>query len=198
MEYHHPIIYYVLVLISVINRGGCNIFYADGEYISSHDDYRDQGDFMSDWSNDWHNDQSLWGDGRLHQPKCVDIPQNMSLCKDIGYHQMRIPNLLDHDTIGEVTNQAKSWVPLLGIRCHPDTKLFLCSLFSPVCLDRPIWPCRSLCEAIKGSCQGFMLKYGFPWPEMLRCDKFPLDNDLCIGLQSDNKPGMKYSIETNY
>ena len=36
-----------------------------------------------------------------------------------------------------------------------------------------------------------MLKYGYPWPEMLRCDKFPLDNDLCLGPQtgSRNEPG---------
>jgi len=110
------------------------------------------------------------------------------LCKNIGYTQMRIPNLLEHDTLAETTSQAKSWVPLLGIQCHPDTKLFLCSLFSPVCLDRPIWPCRSLCNNVKDACQGHMSKYGYPWPDMLRCDKFPLDNDLCIGLQNDNKP----------
>lgn len=137
-----------------------------------------------DWSVDW--DQTGLG-----QQKCIDIPQNMTLCKNIGYTQMRLPNLLDHDTVREVTQQASSWVPLLGIRCHPDTKLFLCSLFSPVCLDHPIWPCRTLCEAVKNGCEALMLKYGFPWPEMLRCDKFPLDNDLCIGLQHDNKPGRR-------
>ncbi|KAK2153225.1 hypothetical protein LSH36_304g08008 [Paralvinella palmiformis] len=150
---------------------------AGGGYFAESD-----GGYMSDWSVDW--DQ-----GALGQGKCIDIPQNMSLCKNIGYTQMRLPNLLDHDTIREVTQQASSWVPLLGIRCHPDTKLFLCSLFSPVCLDHPIWPCRTLCEAVKNGCEALMLKYGFPWPEMLRCDKFPLDNDLCIGLQHDNKPG---------
>ncbi len=25
-----------------------------------------------------------------------------------------------------------------------------------------------------------MGKYGFPWPSMLDCDKFPVDNDMCI------------------
>lgn len=129
-----------------------------------------------------------WGNAGLRQQKCIDIPSNMSLCKEIGYNKMRLPNLLDHDTVREVTQQASSWVPLLGIRCHPDTKLFLCSLFSPVCLDRPIWPCRTLCEAVKNGCETLMLKYGFPWPEMLRCDKFPPDNDLCIGLQHVDDP----------
>ncbi|ESO97466.1 hypothetical protein LOTGIDRAFT_73121, partial [Lottia gigantea] len=122
------------------------------------------------------------------RPKCIDIPSNLSLCQNIGYTRMRLPNLLDHDTLQEVTNQAGSWVPLLGIHCHPDTKLFLCSLFSPVCLDRPIFPCRSLCESVKQACMGRMQRYGFPWPDMVRCDKFPVDNDLCIEQQNHVKP----------
>jgi len=34
--------------------------------------------------------------------KCIDIPANLSLCRGIGYGQMRLPNLLDHDTVKEV------------------------------------------------------------------------------------------------
>ncbi|CDR07560.1 unnamed protein product, partial [Oncorhynchus mykiss] len=83
----------------------------------------------------------------------------------------------------EVKQQAGSWVPLLAKRCHADTQVFLCSLFAPVCLDRPIYPCRSLCEAVRDSCAPVMETYGFPWPEMLTCDKFPIDNDLCIPIQ---------------
>lgn len=127
-----------------------------------------------------------WGmmGGRPTQPTCVDIPRNMSLCHNIGYSKMRLPNLLDHDTMGEVSQQAASWVPLLNINCHGDTQLFLCSLFSPVCLDRPIYPCRSLCEKVKSGCEGRMRNYGFPWPDILKCDKFPLDNDMCIASQT--------------
>ncbi len=32
-----------------------------------------------------------------------------------------------------------------------------------------------------------MSTYGFPWPAMLECDKFPVDNDMCIAAQSENK-----------
>lgn len=131
-----------------------------------------------------------WGmvGGRPMQPTCVDIPRNMSLCHEIGYNKMRLPNLLDHDTMAEVSQQAASWVPLLNVRCHPDTQLFLCSLFSPVCLDRPIYPCRSLCEKVKQGCEGRMQTYGFPWPDMFKCEKFPLDNDMCITPQSKTDP----------
>ena len=123
--------------------------------------------------------------GRLGRPTCVEIPANLTLCRGLEYNQMRLPNLLEHDSLREVTQQSSSWKPLLGLRCHADTQLFLCSLFAPVCLDRleaAVWPCRSLCRAVQAGCEGPMLRYGFPWPEMLRCDKFPLDNDLCIGV----------------
>jgi secreted frizzled-related protein 5 len=131
-----------------------------------------------------------WGlsGSRPTQPTCVDIPRNMSLCHGIGYNKMRLPNLLDHDTMAEVTHQASSWVALNNIRCHPDTQLFLCSLFSPVCLDRPIYPCRSLCEKVKQGCEGRMTMYGYPWPEMFSCTKFPPDNDMCIAPQSNYDP----------
>jgi len=131
--------------------------------------------YFADWS-------MLTRDSR--QPTCVDIPNNMTLCHNIGYTKMRLPNLVDHDTLHEVTQQSMSWIPLLNIKCHVDTQLFLCSLFSPVCLERPIYPCRSLCQAVRAGCEGRMQAYGFPWPPMLDCDKFPLDNDMCITAQS--------------
>ena len=118
--------------------------------------------------------------GRMLQPKCVSIPSNFTLCHKIGYDTMRIPNLLEHDNLEEATSQAMQWNPLLGIRCHPDTQVFLCSLFSPICLERVVYPCKSLCEGVQRGCEGYMKRYGFPWPEMFRCDKFPDDNDLCI------------------
>ncbi|VIO87230.1 Uncharacterized protein BM_BM7098 [Brugia malayi] len=30
-----------------------------------------------------------------------------------------------------------------------------------------------------------MRQYGFPWPEMLSCNKYPKDNDMCIGAVSE-------------
>ncbi|XP_040568733.1 secreted frizzled-related protein 5 [Lepeophtheirus salmonis] len=123
---------------------------------------------------------------RDRTPSCVNIPKNLSLCHKIGYTRMRLPNLLEHDTMQEVSHQAKSWLPLLSIHCHPDTKLFLCSLFAPVCLERTIYPCRSLCLAVKRGCEKTMKSYGFPWPSMLDCQKFPLDNDMCIAAMNGN------------
>ncbi|KAG8264656.1 Secreted frizzled- protein 5 [Homalodisca vitripennis] len=132
------------------------------------------------------------------QHTCVDIPRNLSLCREIGYDKMRLPNLLEHDTVLEATQQAVSWVPLQNVHCDADTQLFLCSLFSPVCLDHPIYPCRSLCEKVRRGCEGRMRTYGFPWPEMFHCDKFPVDNDMCIASRTRTEtpppPGRSLAI----
>ena len=50
--------------------------------------------YFADWSS-----LDPRGEG---EPLCVDIPRNLTLCHDIGYNKMRLPNLLDHDTMQEV------------------------------------------------------------------------------------------------
>ncbi|XP_027692675.1 secreted frizzled-related protein 5-like [Vombatus ursinus] len=117
--------------------------------------------------------------------RCTSIPRSMALCYDIGYSEMRIPNLLEHETMAEVIQQSSSWLPLLARECHPDARIFLCSLFAPICLDRIIYPCRSLCESVRDSCAPIMACYGYPWPQILHCDHFPADHSLCISAITD-------------
>lgn len=86
----------------------------------------------------------LLGRGRLaaqgsalpRSSQCVPIPKSMALCYGLGYTDMRLPNLLEHETVAEATQQASSWLPLLARECHPDARILLCSLLAPVCLDR--------------------------------------------------------------
>ncbi|KAG8430287.1 hypothetical protein GDO86_018059 [Hymenochirus boettgeri] len=114
---------------------------------------------------------------------CKAVPSSMTLCNGVGYSEMRLPNLLGHDTMKEVLQQAGSWVPLLTKQCHADTKKFLCSLFAPVCLselEEAVYPCRSLCEEVRDGCTPVMAAFGFPWPEMFNCSQFPLGNELCV------------------
>ncbi|KAL7848050.1 hypothetical protein AOLI_G00227680 [Acnodon oligacanthus] len=127
------------------------------------------------------------GDSYGKSPQCVDIPEDLRLCYTVGYHRMLLPNLLEHETMAEVKQQAGSWVPLVHKRCHSGTQVFLCSLFAPVCLDRPIYPCRKLCESVRDSCTPIMEAFGFPWPEMLNCSKFPQD-DMCIATNATDVP----------
>ncbi|XP_041952612.1 secreted frizzled-related protein 5 [Alosa sapidissima] len=123
-------------------------------------------------------------DGGQWEPRassrCVPIPSHMALCQGLGYGSMRLPNLLGHESPGEAVQQSASWLPLLARQCHPHARIFLCSLFAPVCLDRVISPCRSLCESVRDSCAPIMNCYGYPWPRILQCDQFPKDHLMCI------------------
>ena len=68
--------------------------------------------------------------------RCVAIPEQMNICKDVGYSEMRLPNLLGHSSLElEVIPRSEDWRPLLQSGCHPQAQDFLCSLIAPVCLD---------------------------------------------------------------
>ena len=147
----------------------------DSESLVFHDFYGDK--FGSDIG------EAEWGlvGGKHYQKRCVPIPSDMALCRNISYSEMRLPNELGHNSLYEVSEQAKSWVALVNVHCHADTRRFLCSIFAPICLEIIILPCRSLCLAVKAGCERKMMRYNFNWPEMLNCDRFPVDNDMCIG-----------------
>ncbi|KRZ11728.1 Secreted frizzled-related protein 5, partial [Trichinella zimbabwensis] len=162
-----PLLFNWITIIIIIN------------IIARHDNHAQA---ISSWSSgmDTYISESWAVLSRMPQPSCVDIPRNFTLCHGIDYVRMRLPNLVDHETLDEAVQQAAPWISLLRLNCHPDTQRFLCSLFAPVCLERAIYPCRSLCEAVKSGCEKRMQMYGFPWPEMLNCNKFPITNDMCI------------------
>lgn len=126
-------------------------------------------------------------------PQCLEIPDDLRLCHGVGYNQMRLPNLLEHETMAEVKQQAGSWVPLVHKNCHPSTQVFLCSLFTPVCLDQPIYPCRWLCEEVRDACTPIMQAFGFPWPEMLTCNKFP-EGDVCLSAPNASESALPNGV----
>lgn len=80
--------------------------------------------------------------------------------------------------------EVHQFIPLIKINCSPDLKLFLCSLYAPLCtiLDFPIPPCRSLCESAR-NCEKVMQTFDFMWPENLECSKFP----PCMFIKNCNK-----------
>ena len=80
-------------------EAGMESYYGASEYggFGPYDGY------MSDWGGQDPSAGREWGiSGRMNQPRCVDIPSNMTLCRGIGYTSMRLPNLLEHDTMREV------------------------------------------------------------------------------------------------
>ncbi|XP_077633146.1 frizzled-9-like [Crocuta crocuta] len=52
-------------------------------------------------------------------------------------------------------------------------------------LCRVIYLCRSLCEAVQASCAPIMACYGYPWPAILHCGRFPTGNGLCVAAVSN-------------
>lgn len=53
----------------------------------------------------------------------------------------------------------------------------VCNFLSPF---RFIQPCRSLCVAVRDSCAPVLSCQGHPWPEVLDCDRFPAEEDMCL------------------
>ena len=124
------------------------------------------------------------------KPRCLSITR--SFCKDIGFEKMRTPNYLKHDTADEIYNELNQWTPLVLSKCHHRLKLFLCSLYTPVCLDHKIMPCQSLCSDVRKSCEPLMTRRNYTWPQAFECSQFPADNNLCINAaQVPTKPATR-------
>lgn len=68
--------------------------------------------------------------------RCVPVPPQMSVCQDVPYSEMRLPNLLGHTSLEEAVPRSEDWRTLLHTGCHPQARALVCSLVAPVCLDR--------------------------------------------------------------
>ena len=66
----------------------------------------------------------------------MPTPQAVVLCQGTGYTEVRVPSLLDHDTVAEAVHQSVSWLPLLARWGATLTRASSCLIFAPLCLDR--------------------------------------------------------------
>ena len=82
--------------------------------------------------------------------------------------------------------------PLVEIHCSPDLKFFLCSMYTPICMEnynKPVPACRKVCRRAMQGCLPLMKQYGFEWPERMACDKLPTSGhgNICMdNKQTDN------------
>lgn len=118
------------------------------------------------------------------EKKCEKI--KIPMCQSIGYNLTYMPNMFNHDTQEEAALEVHQFWPLVEIRCSPDLKFFLCSMYAPMCQPNfkdEVPPCRSICERARTGCAPLMLQYGFSWPERMRCENFPEygGDKLCMG-----------------
>ena len=124
-----------------------------------------------------------------HHGRCEKI--TVQLCRDIRYNETIMPNLMNHQNQDEAGEVVQQFSPLVRVKCSPDIKFFLCSVYVPVCtvLDRAIPPCRLMCETARKDCEGIMNRFGFKWPELLDCQRFPEagKGQICVGMDNHDK-----------
>ncbi|XP_028675211.1 frizzled-2 [Erpetoichthys calabaricus] len=130
--------------------------------------------------------------GQPHGDRGISVPEHgfcqpisIPLCTDIAYNQTIMPNLVGHTNQEDAGLEVHQFYPLVKVQCSPELKFFLCSMYAPVCtvLEQAIPPCRSICERAKQGCEALMNKFGFQWPERLRCENFPVHGaeQICVG-----------------
>ncbi|XP_032802370.2 frizzled-8-like [Petromyzon marinus] len=124
---------------------------------------------------------------------CQNI--TVPMCRGIGYNHTYMPNDFNHDSQDEAGLEVHQFWPLVEIKCSPDLRFFLCSMYTPICLEdykQPLPPCRSVCERARAGCAPLMRQYGFAWPDRMRCDRLPVlgdQNRLCMDYnKSDTTP----------
>ena len=89
--------------------------------------------------------------------QCEEV--QIDLCKSLPYNRTRLPNNYEQDT--QVSVNRTLWdlaQRINGIICSEDLLFFVCSLYLPICLesqaiDKPINPCRSVCEKVRDDCK---------------------------------------------
>lgn len=116
--------------------------------------------------------------------RCEEI--TIPMCRGIGYNLTSFPNEMNHETQDEAAMEVHQFWPLVEINCSSDLKFFLCSMYSPICIEdyhKPLPVCSSVCERARKGCAPVMAKYNFPWPERMACELLPRFGDpdnLCM------------------
>lgn len=118
---------------------------------------------------------------------CQPVPDFCrNITNDPGYSLMRLPNELNHYQLNETVKEIGQWKQLVG-NCHAGLKLFLCTIYAPICLYEPdgspidIKLCRPFCTRVKESCEPVMNRYNHEWPshDAFNCSLYKDDN-LCL------------------
>ncbi|CAH8520345.1 unnamed protein product [Schistosoma turkestanicum] len=163
--------------------------FLDDHVFDLHNTHLSHGDRLDPTSYyaDWHRLLNGYGSQRCHK-----IPKNMTLCQNIGYDGMILPNYLQHEDLKEAVEQSQVWTSLAQTECHSDLRKFLCALYAPVCVDghqeHLIHPCQNLCEDVRRSCLPKMLQFGFGWPDIVKCSRFPTSaTRMCVPLTQQRR-----------
>lgn len=145
----------------------------------------------------------LYPSEEIHEhAKCQ--PMRIPFCENVGYNMTLLPNHLGHKTQQEVIKEINAYHPLTKVGCSDELKLYLCTVYAPMCFDQvngskpvSLLPCRSLCEsALKDCLTHLRQSFRHNWPQTLQCDKLPVRNIGgvdCVGKDDDTK---QYSTDS--
>ncbi|XP_063244169.1 frizzled-10-like [Bacillus rossius redtenbacheri] len=129
-----------------------------------------------------------WRGAHVRADRCERLV--LPLCQDIGYNLTAMPNLMGQDDQIHADRAMQAYLPLVHYNCSSQLRLFLCSLFAPLCTEQllgPVPPCRSLCDQVQADCQPVTESLELPWPALLNCSRLPDDAALCVGPPRDDE-----------
>ncbi|CAF0745268.1 unnamed protein product [Adineta steineri] len=111
-------------------------------------------------------------------------------CKNIGYNQTYLPNKFNHQDQKDVALVINQFTALIAVGCSSELRFLLCSIYMPLCLANysdSIPPCREVCERVRRPCESFYTRYGFIWPDALKCEQYPSskENAICMDPRKD-------------
>nr|CDS30857.1 frizzled [Hymenolepis microstoma] len=116
------------------------------------------------------------------QAKCTPIRE--PICQNLEYKDTIMPNLVKMTSQEEAAKRMIDYKSLLNVNCSHFLKLFLCTIYFPMCdpvlQSSAIKPCKSLCIHVRNRCEPIMQQFNFSWPTELNCDDLPKPPDLCI------------------
>ena len=107
---------------------------------------------------------------------CVNISQ-VEFCSEIGYELGSFPNWRGQFTPETANQELLNYRPLIMRVCSNAIVHMLCAVYAPFCSpDRPyirLPPCRELCQYVRDGCEDDLNEFGFQWPPVLECDRYP-------------------------
>lgn len=114
--------------------------------------------------------------------KCSPIRE--PVCQGLKYSETKMPNWVKMTSQEEAAKRMIDYNSLLNINCSHYLKLFLCSIYFPMCtpvLDKSaLKPCKPLCLHVRNQCEPIMRRFQFNWPAELSCEELPELPKLCI------------------
>ncbi|XP_077966143.1 frizzled-2-like [Styela clava] len=90
------------------------------------------------------------------------------------YNSTTFPTFANDVTPDDVIDSLRKLHPMVATECSKFVRLFLCSVYSPVCTEFGVVPpCKELCEKVMSDCSRTIKEFGIQWPDSVQCDIFP-------------------------